>query len=160
MKFFHTFFQKFLIPQHNSTITDPENLHNPQIQRLKNYTVKELKNFLSANNVNFQGVLEKHELLAKAIRLVKDKQNNERIFKEQTDADQSSPNKSSSKANNDDDGGGDLEKDVCKICWDATIDCVLLECGHMCTCTNCAKKLSECPICRENVVRCVHVFRV
>jgi len=155
-------------PQH-ALITDPENLHNPQIQRLNNYSVKELKNFLAANNVNFQGVLEKHELLAKAIRLVRDKQNNERIFKEQTDTSaQSSPKfsekpiyngpKTQDKDENED--TGDIEKDVCKICWDATIDCVLLECGHMATCTSCAKKLNECPICRENVVRCVHVFRV
>ena len=152
----------FVIPQHTSHTNDPEHLNNPQIQRLNNYSVKELKNFLAANNVNFQGVLEKHELLSKAIRLVKDKQNNERIFKEQTDSVNASPNKSSTLGNDDDNapGGGDVEKDVCKICWDATIDCVLLECGHMATCTSCAKKLSECPICRENVVRCVHVFRV
>lgn len=150
-------------PQH-ALITDPEYLHNPQIQRLNNYSVKELKNFLAANNVNFQGVLEKHELLAKAIRLVRDKQNNDRIFKEQTDiSGQSSPKISENTNTQDKDENedtGDIEKDVCKICWDATIDCVLLECGHMATCTSCAKKLNECPICRENVVRCVHVFRV
>ena len=51
------------------------------------------------------------------------------------------------------------DDDICKICMDATIDCVLLECGHMVTCTQCGKKLSECPICRQYVVRAVHTFR-
>ena len=105
-------------------------------------------------------VFEKHELLAKAIRLVKDRQNNERIFKEQTDDQAQTEQRTATPEA----GGGNAppqdEKDVCKICWDATIDCVLLECGHMVTCTMCAKKLKECPICRVNVKRCVHVFRV
>lgn len=52
------------------------------------------------------------------------------------------------------------EDDICKICMDATIDCVLLECGHMVTCTKCGKRLSECPICRQYVVRAVHTFKV
>lgn len=137
---------------HSSSTTpkrNPAESDDPHVSRLKGYSIKELKNFLSAHNVNYQGILEKHELLSKAVRLVKDQQNNAKIFKDQTD----SP--ANSGLNEPDD-----EKDVCKICWDATIDCVLLECGHMCTCTNCAKKLNECPICREHVVRCVHVFRV
>jgi hypothetical protein len=29
----------------------------------------------------------------------------------------------------------------------------MLECGHMCTCTNCGKQMAECPICRQYVVR-------
>jgi len=33
---------------------------------------------------------------------------------------------------------------LCKICMESTIDCVLLECGHMVTCTNCGKRLNEC----------------
>ncbi|KAG5837648.1 hypothetical protein ANANG_G00241660 [Anguilla anguilla] len=52
-----------------------------------------------------------------------------------------------------------LEENLCKICMDSPIDCVLLECGHMVTCTKCGKRMSECPICRQYVVRAVHVFR-
>lgn len=48
---------------------------------------------------------------------------------------------------------------LCRICMDAVIDCVLLECGHMVTCTKCGKRMSECPICRQYVVRAVHVFK-
>ena len=49
--------------------------------------------------------------------------------------------------------------DLCKICMDAPIECVILECGHLATCTNCGKVLSECPICRQYIVRVVRFFR-
>lgn len=48
---------------------------------------------------------------------------------------------------------------LCKICMDAPVECVMLECGHMATCTACGKQLSECPICRQFVVRIVRTFR-
>lgn len=32
--------------------------------------------------------------------------------------------------------------DLCKICMDAPIECVFLECGHMATCTACGKVLN------------------
>lgn len=51
------------------------------------------------------------------------------------------------------------EENLCKICMDSPIDCVLLECGHMVTCSKCGKRMNECPICRQYVVRAVHVFR-
>jgi len=51
------------------------------------------------------------------------------------------------------------DDDLCKVCMDAVVDCILLECGHMVTCTNCGKRLAECPICRRYVSRVVHVFR-
>ncbi|KPP68263.1 E3 ubiquitin-protein ligase rififylin-like, partial [Scleropages formosus] len=41
-----------------------------------------------------------------------------------------------------------LEENLCKICMDSPIDCVLLECGHMVTCSKCGKRMNECPICR------------
>lgn len=48
---------------------------------------------------------------------------------------------------------------LCRICMDALTDCILLECGHMVTCTTCGKQLSECPICRQYIVRVVRVFK-
>lgn len=53
----------------------------------------------------------------------------------------------------------DDSEDQCKICMDNGIDCVLLECGHMVTCTNCGKQISDCPICRQHISRIVHVFK-
>ena len=49
---------------------------------------------------------------------------------------------------------------LCKICMDAPVDCVLLECGHMLTCVKCGRQLAECPVCRQYVTRVVHAFRV
>jgi hypothetical protein len=49
--------------------------------------------------------------------------------------------------------------ELCKICMDAPVECVMLECGHMATCTACGKQLSECPICRQFVVRIVRTFK-
>ena len=49
---------------------------------------------------------------------------------------------------------------MCKICWEAAVDCVLLECGHMLTCVKCGRQLHECPVCRHIVTRVVHAFRV
>jgi hypothetical protein len=57
-----------------------------------------------------------------------------------------------------DDSEDDTE-DVCKVCMDNAIDCVLLECGHMVTCLKCSKQVAECPICRQNVSRIVKVFK-
>ncbi len=51
------------------------------------------------------------------------------------------------------------DNDLCKICMDNPVDCVMLECGHMCTCTTCGKQMNECPICRQYVVRVVKTFK-
>jgi len=51
------------------------------------------------------------------------------------------------------------DREICKICMDSTIDCVLLNCGHMVTCTKCGKQMNECPISRQFVVKAVHIFR-
>lgn len=48
---------------------------------------------------------------------------------------------------------------LCKVCMDAPLDCVLLECGHIASCVNCGKQLAECPICRQYVVRVVRIFK-
>jgi len=42
---------------------------------------------------------------------------------------------------------------------DANIDCVFLDCGHLCTCVQCGKRLSECPLCRSYIIRVVRVFK-
>jgi Zinc finger, C3HC4 type (RING finger) len=49
--------------------------------------------------------------------------------------------------------------DLCKICMDAPIEVVFLECGHTASCTACGKILNECPICRSYIVRIVRIFK-
>lgn len=53
----------------------------------------------------------------------------------------------------------DDTEDTCKVCMDRFIDCVLLECGHMVTCLQCSKLVTECPICRQHISRIVKVFK-
>lgn len=51
------------------------------------------------------------------------------------------------------------ENEICKVCMDRVIDCVFLECGHLVTCVDCGRQLRECPLCRQNIVRTVRVFK-
>lgn len=99
-------------------------------------SVKQLKELLSLNRVDYKGCVEKAELLERASRLWIDSN----IRKEEGDTD------------------GNMDE-ACKICMDAPLDCVLLECGHMATCIDCGKRLAECPICRQYVTRVVRTFK-
>ncbi|KFP31716.1 E3 ubiquitin-protein ligase rififylin [Colius striatus] len=100
-------------------------------------SVRQLKEILARNFVNYKGCCEKWELLERVTRLYKEKD-----LQHLGGA-----------------GPPGAEENLCKICMDAAIDCVLLECGHMVTCTKCGKRMSECPICRQYVIRAVHVFK-
>lgn len=98
-------------------------------------SVRRLKEILARNFVDYKGCCERWELQERVRRLYRDK------------------------ALLSQDEGAVQEEKLCRICMDEPIDCVLLECGHMITCTSCGKRMSECPICRQYVVRAVHVFR-
>ncbi|XP_045929139.1 E3 ubiquitin-protein ligase rififylin [Micropterus dolomieu] len=109
-------------------------------------SVRQLKEILARNFVNYKGCCEKWELMERVSRLYQDQQN--LLAANALNASESG-----------DGVGGGLDENLCKICMDSPIDCVLLECGHMITCTKCGKRMSECPVCRQYVVRAVHVFR-
>ncbi|XP_063699757.1 E3 ubiquitin-protein ligase RNF34 [Culicoides brevitarsis] len=98
-------------------------------------TVKQLKEILALNRVDFKGCCEKKELKERVIRLW----TNHTALPKPDDL---------------------PPDDLCKICMDAPIECVLLECGHLVACVKCSKVLSECPICRAYIVRIVRFFRV
>ncbi|XP_056139303.1 E3 ubiquitin-protein ligase rififylin isoform X2 [Lampris incognitus] len=106
-------------------------LHCPE--DVEALSVRQLKEILARNFVNFKGCCEKWELMERVTRLYHDQKDLQNL-----------------------DGA---EDNLCRVCMDSPIDCVLLECGHMVTCTKCGKRMSECPICRQYVVRAVHVFR-
>ncbi|KAM8822165.1 E3 ubiquitin-protein ligase rififylin [Synchiropus picturatus] len=101
---------------------------------IEDLSVRQLKEILARNFVNYKGCCEKWELMERVSRL----------YQDQLDLRG---------------GSGEPEENLCRICMDSPIDCVLLECGHMITCTKCGKRMSECPICRQYVIRAVHVFR-
>uniref|UniRef100_A0ABM5EMR0 RING-type E3 ubiquitin transferase n=2 Tax=Pogona vitticeps TaxID=103695 RepID=A0ABM5EMR0_9SAUR len=111
-------------------------------------SVRQLKEILARNFVNYKGCCEKWELMERVTRLYKEKDLQQLV----TDTDdQPAPSGNTSLPGS--------EENLCKICMDSVIDCVLLECGHMVTCTKCGKRMNECPICRQYVIRAVHVFR-
>ena len=118
-------------------------------------SVKQAKDILAMNRVNFKGVVEKDELLKYVARL----------WKQEKQAQVGKWDLRTCHLNDEPRIPIFLEKesmndsDLCKICMDNPVDCVMLECGHMCTCTTCGKQMAECPICRQYVVRVVRTFK-
>ena len=102
---------------------------------LHELSAKQMKDLLAMNRVNFKGVVERDELLKIVTR----------VWRQHMKATEEKDTMEDS--------------DLCKICMDSVVDCVMLECGHMCTCINCGKQMSECPICRQFVVRVVKTFK-
>jgi hypothetical protein len=109
---------------------------------IENLNIKQIKEILANNFVEYKGCCEKKELVDKLKQLYKSNLENKQKEKE--------INERAQTAN---------DTDICKICMESIIDCVLLECGHMVSCIKCGKQLAECPICRQNVVRVLRVFR-
>ncbi|XP_031823450.1 E3 ubiquitin-protein ligase rififylin isoform X2 [Antechinus flavipes] len=122
-----------LVPGRRASLSDLVN-----VEDIEALTVRQLKEILARNFVNYKGCCEKWELMERVTRL----------YREQKDLQHLGEPAPSS-----------AEENLCKICMDSPIDCVLLECGHMVTCTKCGKRMNECPICRQYVIRAVHVFR-
>ncbi|XP_015920647.1 E3 ubiquitin-protein ligase rififylin [Parasteatoda tepidariorum] len=97
-------------------------------------TTMELKVLLTRNFISFRGCCEKSELQEKVCWL--------------WDRQEAAKNKNTIP-----------DENLCKICMEANIDSLLLDCGHMVTCTKCGKLLHDCPICRQIIVRVVRAFR-
>ena len=99
---------------------------------IRELRVAQLKAILEANFVEHTGCVEKQDLLDKVLALWK---------AQQTPVEE-------------------LPQDSrCTICFENPINCVFLECGHLVACTECGKKMADCPMCRRPIKRCVHVFR-
>lgn len=152
---------------------------------IENLTIKQIKEILACNFVDYKGCCEKKELVDKAKRLYASYLENKRLESEinetcsvnsysncQQSERQQKPNDESEMT--DDSYGTPTstskdeqpktkkkidESDMCKICMEALIDCVLLDCGHMVSCIKCGKRLAECPMCRQNIVRVIRVFK-
>lgn len=103
------------------------------LEDLNSLSVKQIKELLALYRVDYKGCVEKAELLERVQRLWNDS------------------NKPKAEV--------DALDECCKICMDAPLDCVLLECGHIAACIECGKRLSECPICRQYVTRVVRTFK-
>lgn len=110
-----------------------EDVINPE--QISDLSVRQLKLILTRSFIDYKGCCEKHELQDRVLRLWNQKKS------QKIDID------------------AVPDENMCKICMEHPIDSVLLECGHMTTCTECGKRLHECPICRQYVVRVVHTFK-
>lgn len=106
-----------------------------KLSELEYLSVKQLKYLLSTNRVDYKDCIERSDLLDRVSSLW------EHYKQSRTDIDKLD------------------REDLCKICWDAPIECIILECGHMACCINCGKQMSECPICKRYVVRVVRFFK-
>ncbi|XP_045545995.1 E3 ubiquitin-protein ligase RNF34 isoform X4 [Salmo salar] len=114
-------------------------------------SVRQLKEILARNFVNYSGCCEKWELIERVHRLYRENEQNRKSMENVSNINSMTADSMKAQLASDD--------HLCRICMDAVIDCVLLECGHMVTCTKCGMRMSECPICRQYVVRAVHVFK-
>ncbi|KAG7480605.1 hypothetical protein MATL_G00058130 [Megalops atlanticus] len=134
------------------------------LEDIENLSVRQLKEVLARNFVNYSGCCEKWELVERVSRLYRENEQNRKSLENVNSSITAVVAYPPPICNG---GIGDGEKlqltnhddNLCRICMDAVIDCVLLECGHMVTCTKCGKRMSECPICRQYVLRAVHVFK-
>ncbi|XP_067395711.1 E3 ubiquitin-protein ligase RNF34 isoform X2 [Emydura macquarii macquarii] len=92
------------------------------LEDIEGLSVRQLKEILARNFVNYSGCCEKWELVEKVSRLYRESEENHRTQGEKIQLNETDDN-------------------LCRICMDAIIDCVLLECGHMVTCTKCGKRM-------------------
>ncbi|XP_072538694.1 E3 ubiquitin-protein ligase RNF34a isoform X2 [Salminus brasiliensis] len=119
------------------------------VEDVEQLTVRQLKEILARNFVSFSGCCEKWELVERVRRLYRESEDNRKSMENVSSAVSADVGRTQLF----------IDENLCRICMDAVIDCVLLECGHMVTCTKCGKRMSECPICRQYVIRAVHVFK-
>jgi len=54
----------------------------------------------------------------------------------------------------------DDDANSCVVCFDNPVEVVLLECGHLCLCSECSQKMNMCPVCRGSISRVVKVYKV
>uniref|UniRef100_A0AAV2MSG7 RING-type domain-containing protein n=1 Tax=Knipowitschia caucasica TaxID=637954 RepID=A0AAV2MSG7_KNICA len=109
---------------------------------IEDLSVRQLKEILARNFVNYSGCCEKWELVERVRRLYRETEENRQSMENVSGTITTDGEKVPLTI---------FDDNLCRICMDAVIDCVLLECGHMVTCTKCGKRMNECPICRQRV---------
>ncbi|KAG8587525.1 hypothetical protein GDO81_005698 [Engystomops pustulosus] len=132
--------EEILVPGRRASLSDISNLDD-----IETLSVRQLKEILARNFVNYKGCCEKWELMERVTRLYHDQKD---LHQKVTMGEEEGK------------FGAAGDENLCKVCMDSPIDCVLLECGHMVTCTKCGKRMSECPICRHTRCNMLIMFRI
>ncbi|CAD0090844.1 unnamed protein product, partial [Aureobasidium vineae] len=50
------------------------------------------------------------------------------------------------------------EAKLCRICYGQEADAAFYNCGHVCACVECARRLEDCPVCRRRIKDVVKLF--
>ena len=50
------------------------------------------------------------------------------------------------------------DKKLCKICWERPVEITLSPCGHLVLCEPCSRNVTQCPICRKEVVSSLRTY--
>lgn len=53
---------------------------------------------------------------------------------------------------------GDIEKGVCKVCFENEVMTLFIPCRHLVTCNKCAVVLKKCAVCRQDIEGTLRVF--
>ncbi|KAF8972368.1 hypothetical protein BGZ46_010148 [Entomortierella lignicola] len=94
-----------------------------------------IKMLLDSNCVSYVGVVEREDLIQRLEKLIENKILSEKKFAAEQEAAVRVQNESSSSLKNS--AGStvaDEDENTCKICFEAPLNCVMLNCGHLSSC--------------------------
>merc|ERR1712113_134643 len=52
----------------------------------------------------------------------------------------------------------ELERHLCKICYEREINTVILDCNHRAVCARCLDQVTTCPLCRAPITKIVQTY--
>lgn len=53
---------------------------------------------------------------------------------------------------------GELERHLCKVCFEREINTIILDCNHRAVCQRCLEQLQSCPCCRAPITKVVQTY--
>ncbi|KAG0342948.1 hypothetical protein BG004_005538 [Podila humilis] len=118
-----------------STVTSTMSLEQVMVSRADPSTlsIKVIKSILDSSFVTYVGVVEKQDLVDRLQKLIDNTRAEQAMVQEQ-EAAEAKKSQSSSSAAKSSSAGKNEDDNLCKICCDAALNCVMLNCNHMSTC--------------------------
>jgi len=53
---------------------------------------------------------------------------------------------------------GELERHLCKICYEREINTIILDCNHRAVCARCLDQVQSCPLCRAPITKIIQTY--